>query len=213
MESRGCRSCSTNCMEGSQNGDETDVNCGGSCPLCGYHWAVLSSQQSLIGSKPRTCLSDGATSAPRTNQWGNTMAATCCDDLTSNIASQPGCLEAVSFSAAELHSQYYSMVLCSVAQLEAGAGTGAGCAFNASLVWTRDTSPTPLKGGLPPYVHHKRGRGESCVIAQNGAHHAPIPTWSGRNVPSWCPLCVVEGGEAAQIQLSEHAQLHGPISH
>jgi len=50
----------------------------------------------------------------------------------------------VNFAAAKSHCESFNTVLCSVAQLEAGAGTGTGCQHNWRMNWARDPCGPPI---------------------------------------------------------------------
>jgi len=91
------------------------------------------------GNKPNSCSDDSATTTIASNQHGSKIGVTCCTSLTSSKGSRPNCKQQVNYATAKAHCESKNKVLCSVAQIEGGAGRGTGCSFDAYLVWTRDT--------------------------------------------------------------------------
>ena len=109
----------------------------------GKHWLVVGNtakwRQHRSGNKGNSCSDDTATTTVASNQYGSKIGVTCCNSLTSSAGSRPGCMEQVNYTTAKAHCESNGKVLCSVAQIEGGAGRGTGCKFDAYLVWTRDT--------------------------------------------------------------------------
>jgi len=99
----------------------------------------VSWREHTSGNKPNSCSDDSATTTTASNQYGNIIGVTCCDSLTSSTGSRPSCKKQVNYATAEAHCVANNKVLCSVAQIEGGAGKGTGCSFDAYHVWTRDT--------------------------------------------------------------------------
>ncbi|CAK0849714.1 unnamed protein product, partial [Prorocentrum cordatum] len=88
------------------------------------------------------------------NSW-HAMGTTCCDG--SGSGSRPGCRTG-SYSTAVSHCSAYGLRLCTLSELQGGAGEAHGCSFDDGLVWSSDgcgaatPSPTPYPTPSPtPY--------------------------------------------------------------
>merc|ERR1711918_69153 len=91
------------------------------------------------GNKVPTCTPNSNTTSTQSNQYGSNLGVTCCDSTSSSSGSRPGCNSAKTYSEAEAVCTSNSKVLCTQAQISAGAGAGSGCIFDACLVWTSTT--------------------------------------------------------------------------
>ena len=88
-----------------------------------------------LGSTDTSCAMATATSAT-VGSTTDTTGVTCCD--ANGVGSRPDC-KVGDFYAAEAHCAANSLTLCTVAQIQAGAGQGMGCQFDDKPVWTSDT--------------------------------------------------------------------------
>jgi len=107
------------------------------------HWAMMGSidyRSEGKGGKPNQCVKDhqSAVSPEQSPQEGGKLGVTCCAGTTGTAADRPGCKKDLTFAQAEAHCKAHNKVLCSVQQIEDGAGKHKGCSFDKMLTWTRD---------------------------------------------------------------------------
>jgi hypothetical protein len=101
-----------------------------------------------ITAKPNgICSIDSRTTGDYSNQHGNDLGVTCCNSETlilhpasaaTQQGSRPGCKKNYNFDQAKAWCLQNNQVLCSKAQISAGAGADTGCSFDHYHVWTRD---------------------------------------------------------------------------
>merc|ERR1711998_301821 len=112
-------------------------------PTSSSHMTVVGNvgnwQTHSSGNKVPTCTPNSNTTSAQSNQYGSNLGVTCCDSSPSSSGSRPGCNSAKTYSEAEAVCTSNSKVLCTQAQITAGAGAGSGCNFDAYLVWTSTT--------------------------------------------------------------------------
>lgn len=121
-------SSTTNSTGGSRRLNSTTTN---SSTTGNGHWAVPGSPDSqnskICGLNSQTSLND------------QTLGVTCCDSGDAQSSgSRPGCKSALNYEDAKNHCSDQNKQLCTVAQLENGAGKGSGCGFDGKLVWSKD---------------------------------------------------------------------------
>ena len=82
----------------------------------------------------------GATSMTLGTVPETIIGVTCCN--ANGVGSRPGCKTGNYFTA-KTHCEANGKTLCTLAQIQAGAGQGTGCFFDDQLVWTSDICGLP----------------------------------------------------------------------
>jgi len=114
----------------------------------------------------KQCIDDTKTSTPKSNTFGSATGVTCCD--SNGKGSRPGCASSQTWAGAVAHCKSHGLGLCSVAQIDGGAGQGTGCSFDAYSVWTSDTCTPEVVASRPGCAQKKTFSGASSHCSANG---------------------------------------------
>jgi hypothetical protein len=188
-----------------------------------------SSSHIVVAGNPRTnrlgrygavkgaeCLEDTAAAGSVTNRFGNALGVTCCD--ADGLGSRPGCRSAATFVEAEAHCAALGLGLCSLEQVEGGAGAQTGCSFDHYAVRTADLCSRPAGCADPLAANYGSVEDATClylggrgVVRQSWAALAPAARdkHAAQNAAGWalrstatekeCPWPGSEAGWAAAV--------------